>query len=109
MVTYWVCITGSFLTEPPRTPRARSRLVCVRSGYTLNRHTAVLHLNPPDLCRVVFRLVNLMFAAVFGASAVLQYNDEAGLAWAALYFVGTCVCLQGEEVVDGGVYRYENV
>lgn len=58
--------------------------------YTLN---ALAASQIPDKHRVAFRLVNLMFAVLFGASAVLQYNDEAGLAWAALYFVGTCICL----------------
>ncbi|CAM9834735.1 unnamed protein product [Pylaiella littoralis] len=46
--------------------------------------------------RVAFRLVNLMFAVLFGASAVLQYNDEAGLAWAALYFVAAVFCVLSE-------------
>lgn len=41
--------------------------------------------------RVAFRLVNLVVAAVFLASAALQYNDESGVAWAALYFVGACL------------------
>lgn len=39
--------------------------------------------------RVTFRLINLVFAALFLASAALQYNDEGGVAWAALYFAGT--------------------
>ena len=41
--------------------------------------------------RVTFRLVNLLFAAVFLASAALQYNDEGAVAWAALYFAGVCL------------------
>lgn len=41
--------------------------------------------------RVAFRLINLLFAAVFLASAALQYNDSGGVAWAALYFVGVCL------------------
>lgn len=41
------------------------------------------------LDRVTFRLINILFAALFLISAALQYNDDEGIAWAALYFVGT--------------------
>ncbi|CAM9994388.1 unnamed protein product [Scytosiphon promiscuus] len=46
--------------------------------------------------RVAFRLVNLVFAIIFLLSAALQYNDDAGVAWAALYFVAAVFCILSE-------------
>lgn len=54
---------------------------------------------------MAFRLVNLVFAAVFVASGVLQYNDKAGLAWAALYFIGTSVSLHGAGIQSMAAHR----
>lgn len=46
-----------------------------------------------ELPRVTFRLVNVGFAVIFLASAVLQYNDSDGILWAAVYFAGGCASL----------------
>ncbi|CAB1103619.1 unnamed protein product [Ectocarpus sp. CCAP 1310/34] len=46
--------------------------------------------------RVTFRLINLGFAAVFLSSAILQYNDDDGIAWAALYFMAAVFCILSE-------------
>lgn len=46
-----------------------------------------------ELPRVTFRLVNVGFAVVFLASAVLQYNDSDGILWAGVYLAGGCASL----------------
>lgn len=38
--------------------------------------------------RVAFRLVNLAFAFIFVASAVIQHNRSVGVLWAAIYLAG---------------------
>lgn len=60
-----------------------------------------------DVCRVMFRLVNLAFACVFLASAALQYNDSVGVLWAAVYLIGEFMggggCARG-----GRLHQQEN-
>lgn len=38
--------------------------------------------------RVAFRVVNLAFAFIFVASAVIQHNRSVGVLWAAIYLAG---------------------
>lgn len=42
---------------------------------------------------MTFRLINLAFTLLFGASAALQYNDSAGVIWAAIYLAGALIVL----------------
>lgn len=82
---------SSLLTPTPRPHPSPPRPVTgTNAGYSSSiLATAVLWRTSWQ--RVTFRLINLGFAAVFLSSAILQYNDNDGIAWAALYFVGKIV------------------